>query len=52
MKEELGIEAKLQVGAPGEFRVDVDGMVVAAKHVAGFPTDDEIVDAVAQVTGG
>ncbi|WP_373046809.1 hypothetical protein [Vulgatibacter sp.] len=49
LKEELGVVARLQKGAGGIFTVDVDGMVVAAKHVGGFPTDDEIVHAVAEV---
>jgi len=34
------------VGAPGSFQVWVDGKVVAEKQVMGFPTEDEIVDAV------
>lgn len=49
LREELGVEVRLQKGSAGVFTVDVDGMVVAARHVAGFPTDDEIVHAVAEV---
>jgi hypothetical protein len=43
----LGLQADLQVGAPGSFVVLVDGDVVAQKRsVLGFPTEDEIVAAV------
>ena len=41
----------MKVGPVGSFLVDVDGKVVAEKHVAGFPTEDEIVSAVAKALG-
>lgn len=36
-------------GSGGIFEVSVDGKVVAAKGLMGFPTEQEIVDAVARV---
>jgi predicted Rdx family selenoprotein len=51
LREELPgeVDVELKKGSGGIFTVAVDGMVVAAKHVGGFPTDDEIVHAVAEV---
>ena len=51
LREELPgeVDVELKNGSGGIFTVAVDGMVVAAKHVGGFPTDDEIVHAVAGV---
>ena len=46
MKTELGVDAELEVGAPGSFIVLVDGEPVAEKKLLGFPTEDEIVAAV------
>jgi hypothetical protein len=34
------------VGAPGSFIVTVAGKIVAEKTPAGFPTEDQVVDAV------
>ena len=45
LSKELGIEAELEVGAPGSFIVLMDGDVVAEKRV-GFPSEEEIVSAV------
>lgn len=50
LKEELGIEAELQLGSGGIFEVAVDDKVVAQRDLRGFPTEDEIVNAVAQAT--
>jgi hypothetical protein len=56
LKEKLGVEALLAVGGKGQFDVLVDGEVVASKHgvgaiakllgAKGFPTEDEVLDAV------
>jgi hypothetical protein len=42
----LGVDAELEVGAPGSFTVLVDGEPVAEKQSLGFPSEDEIVAAV------
>jgi len=42
----LGVDAELEVGAPGSFIVLVDGEPVAEKQSLGFPCEDEIVAAV------
>jgi hypothetical protein len=42
----LGIDAELEVGAPGSFIVLVDGEPVAEKRSLEFPSEDEIVAAV------
>jgi len=43
----LEIEAELIRGSGGIFEVAVDGRVVARKQLGAFPTEKEIVDAVA-----
>lgn len=48
MKEQLGLDAELKVGPSGSFEVSVDGKVVAKRGFMGFPSEQEIVDAVAQ----
>jgi len=50
------VDARIEVGASGQFDVFVDGEVVATKHAVGllarlrgnkgFPDDDEAVEAV------
>lgn len=50
MKEELGIDAELKVGSGGIFEVAVDGQVVAKRGFTGFPSEDEIVTAVANAS--
>ncbi|MGW2665134.1 SelT/SelW/SelH family protein [Nocardia tengchongensis] len=47
---QLGITPELVPGSGGVYRVTVDGEVVAAKTRQGFPTPDEIVEAVAAST--
>jgi len=42
----LGVDAELEVGAPGSFIVLVDGEPVAEKQSLVFPSEDEIVAAV------
>ena len=46
MKEEFEVDSELIVGHSGIFEVAVDGKVVAAKTRAGFPSPQEVVDAV------
>lgn len=51
LREELGVDAKLVRGSGGIFTVAVDGEVVAQKTWKGFPTEDEMVAAVAKKVG-
>ena len=48
LREELGVEPRLVRGSGGIFTVAVDGEVVAQKTWRGFPTEEEIVAAVAK----
>jgi selenoprotein W-related protein len=50
LKEELGLDAELKVGSSGVFIVEVDGKVVAKRGFLGFPSESEIVSAVAEAT--
>ena len=40
------------MGPSGSFIVEVDGQPVVKKESLGFPTDQQIVEAVAKVVGG
>lgn len=51
MKEELEIEPELKRGSGGIFEVAVNGRVVAKKSLLGFPSEAEIVEAVARALG-
>jgi selenoprotein W-related protein len=52
LEKKLGIKAELKVGPSGSFVVEVDGTVVAEKRlICGFPSDDDIVAAVAKAIG-
>jgi selenoprotein W-related protein len=51
IKEKLQVEPTLSVGTSGTFEVTVDGEVVAARKFWGFPTEQEIVAAVAKAIG-
>jgi predicted Rdx family selenoprotein len=42
------VEATFQVGHSGIFKVEVDGKVVAQRSAQGFPSTEEIVEAVAK----
>jgi hypothetical protein len=48
LKTELGIEAELQQGKPGEFTVLVNAEVIAKKGFLMLPSDQKIIDAVKQ----
>jgi selenoprotein W-related protein len=39
------------VGASGQFEVFVDGKSVIKKSLLGFPSEHEVVDAVAKILG-
>jgi selenoprotein W-related protein len=51
LKDELGVETTLIKGSSGIFEVAVDGKVVASKGRDGFPTEQEVVDAVSRAVG-
>ncbi len=51
LKDELGLDAELKVGSNGIFQVAVDDKVVAERSFFGFPSEEEIVSAVAKATG-
>ena len=52
LKSELGIEAELQQGRPGEFTVLVNDEVIAKKGFLTLPSDQKIIDAVKQALNG
>jgi selenoprotein W-related protein len=52
LKKELNLDSELKVGPSGSFIVEVDGKPVVKKESFGFPTEQQIVEAVAQVVGG
>ncbi|MCI0573384.1 MAG: hypothetical protein L0Y66_21780 [Myxococcaceae bacterium] len=45
------MDAELKVGSSGIFEVAVDGRVIASRGPTGFPTEQEVVDAVARALG-
>jgi hypothetical protein len=47
LKEKLGVDCELAKGPSGSFLVAVGADVVAQRGRIGFPSDQEIVDAVA-----
>jgi predicted Rdx family selenoprotein len=51
LREELGVDTTLVKGHNGIFTVAVDGEIVARKTWSGFPSEDEIVAAVAKRIG-
>ena len=46
MKSQLGLDAELKVGNPGEFTVWVDSQKVASKKGDVFPEEKELVSSV------
>ena len=52
LKTELGIEAELQQGKPGEFTVLVNDEVIAKKGFLMLPSDQKIITAVRQALEG
>lgn len=51
MKDELQLEAELQVGSQGQYEVFVDGKSVIKKSMMSFPSEEEVVDAVSKALG-
>lgn len=51
MKKELELDSELKVGPSGSFEIAVDGKTVLKKESLGFPTEQQVVDAVAKVLG-
>lgn len=51
LREELGVEAILKTGHGGIFTVAVDGVVVARKTFSGFPSEEEVLNAVSKKMG-
>ena len=45
------MEAKLKVGPSGSYIIDVEGQTVLKKETLAFPTDQEVVAAVAKALG-
>ena len=45
IKDDLDLDAELLMGSGGIFEVALDGKVVSAKSLAGFPGEWEVVDA-------
>jgi hypothetical protein len=48
LKKELGVETEIVAGDRGEFTVWVGDSVVAKKNWLGFPSDDNVLEAVRQ----
>jgi predicted Rdx family selenoprotein len=46
IKAETGVDSTVVEGARGEFSVRVDDHIVAQKSRTGFPSDDQVVQAV------
>lgn len=51
LKDELELDTELIKGSGGIFEVAVDGKVVAAKALGQFPSEQDVVNAVAKATG-
>ena len=51
LKQELDVEAELMTGPSGSFEVAVNGRSVVKKAGLAFPTEQEVVDAVARALG-
>lgn len=50
LKQQVGVEAKLEVGSSGEFTVWMDGKKVAEKKWGRFPAPEDVVAAVRAMT--
>ena len=48
MKEELELDVQLKPGPSGSYVVEVDGRAVIRKESLTFPTEEEVVAAVAR----
>jgi hypothetical protein len=45
------VDSELKVGSSGIFEVAVNGSVVAKRGMTGFPSEEEILDAVGKALG-
>ncbi|NTX02930.1 hypothetical protein HUA74_08095 [Myxococcus sp. CA051A] len=52
LKDELDVETELKPGPSGSYEVRVGDKVVIRKDSLAFPTDQEVVDAVARALDG
>lgn len=52
IKKEMGIDAEMILGDPGEFAVQVDGQTVAKKGLFLFPSARKCLEAVRGAIGG
>jgi selenoprotein W-related protein len=51
LKEALQLDAELQPGPSGSFDIAVNGKTVWKKETVAFPTEKEVVEAVAREFG-
>lgn len=51
MKQELNVDSELVVGSNGIFTIAVNDSVVVEKTSWSWPSEDQIVDAVAKALG-
>ena len=51
LKQQLGLETRLEEGGRGEFTVWLGEERVAGKGLLGFPSDDSVVEAVRRRLG-
>jgi selenoprotein W-related protein len=51
LKQDLELDSELKVGPSGSFEIAVDGKTVVKKESLGFPTEKQVVDAVAKELG-
>lgn len=51
LKKDLQLDSELKVGPSGSFEISVDGQSVVKKESLGFPTEQQVVDAVAKALG-
>jgi selenoprotein W-related protein len=51
LKQNLELDAELKVGPSGSFEIAVEGKTVLKKESMGFPTEKEVVAAVARALG-
>jgi len=51
IKNEVGLDAEMTLGSPGEFSIWVDGRQVAKKGWFFFPTDTQVLAGVRQALG-
>lgn len=50
LKQQMGLDAQMEVGGSGEFTIWVDGRKVAEKKWGRFPSPEDVVAAVRAAT--